>query len=80
MASEKEWVEFVERNLSRLKYNDVQQAYFHFIKYGLNKFYWPEYIFQAYVNHKSNVIWLTGFPDKPESLPHADDNFKNWLK
>lgn len=32
-------------------------------------------IFQAYVNHTPNVIWLPGFPDKPETLPHAGDNY-----
>ena len=77
---EKEWVEFIERNLSRDKYKGMQNAYYHFMKYGLNQLYWPEYIFQAYVNFQPNAIWLTGFPDKPESLPHADAGYANLLE
>jgi hypothetical protein len=72
--SENQWVDFVERNLLSVNCKDKEKSYNYFMKYGLNKVYWPEYIFQAYVNHTANAIWLTGFPDKPESLPHANDN------
>ena len=71
---EKDWIDFIDRNLSLVKCKDMDQVYHYFMKYGLNKLYWSEYIFQAYVNHTSNVIWLTGFPDKPETLPHANNN------
>jgi hypothetical protein len=70
------WVEFIERTLPNIKNKHTQQAYHHLMKYGLNKHYWLEYIFQAFVNSTSNAIWLTGFPDKPESLPHSDENFE----
>ena len=65
------WLEFIERNLASIKVKDPRIAYDHFMKYGLSKHYWPEYIFQAYVNHQENVIWLTGFPDRSETLPHS---------
>src|SRR3990167_408732 len=76
--AEKDWLDFIDRNLSSVKCKDMDQAYYYFMKYGLNKLYWPEYIFQAYVNHTSNAIWLTGFPDKPETLPHAGDNYEEF--
>lgn len=63
MYSEKEWINFIERNL---KHKDEQQAFDFFMKHGLNKMYWPEDMFQAYVNHTPNMILLTGFPDKSE--------------
>lgn len=78
--AEKDWLHFIDRNLSSFKCKDMDQAYHYFMKYGLNKLYWPEYIFQAYVNHTSNAIWLTGFPDKPETLPHAGDNYEDFHK
>ncbi len=78
MYPEKEWIAFIERNLEHSKYKEPQEAHYHFMKYGKNKHYWPEYIFLAYMNHTSNAIWLTGFPDKPETLPHANDNYEHW--
>lgn len=76
---EDEWIQFIERNIAKIKNKDKQQAYNHFMKYGLTKMYWPEYIFLSYVNHTPNMIWLTGFPDRPESLPHADNNHDKYL-
>jgi len=44
------------------------------MKYGLSPNYWHEFIFLAYVNYRFNVVFLTGLPDVPESLPHASDD------
>ncbi|HWA71086.1 MAG TPA: hypothetical protein VG937_02060 [Polyangiaceae bacterium] len=33
--------------------------------------YWTEYIFEAYVNHQTEVIFLEGLPDVDESRPHS---------
>jgi hypothetical protein len=41
------------------------------MKYGLHRNYWHEFIFQAYVNYRHDVVLLAGLPDVPESLPHA---------
>ncbi len=65
---EKEWVDFIERNVRQTKGKDFQSAYHHFMKYGLTQYYWIDYIFQSYVNYQSDAIWLTGFPDKPAVL------------
>ena len=43
----------------------------HLLKYGLSRDYWHEFVFQAYVDNRSDVIFLTGLPDGPESLPHT---------
>jgi len=47
------------------------------LKYGLSPNYWHEFIFLAYVNYRFDVIFLTGLPDIPASLPHASGN--DWL-
>ena len=44
------------------------------MKYGLERNYWNEYIFEAYVNHQHDMILLTGFPDIPLSRPHSKES------
>lgn len=68
---EKEWIEFIERNVKRTKCKDFQKGYYLLMKYGLTQHYWSDYIFQSYVNYQSNAIWLTGFPDNPTLLTKA---------
>ena len=33
--------------------------------------YWNDFVFEAYVNHRKDVIYLTGLPVVPESRPHS---------
>lgn len=79
MPCEKTWIEFIERSLKKTKQKNKEKALYHFMKYGLSKYYWTEYIFQGYVNYRQDMIWLTGFPDQPESLPHASESHAKWL-
>ena len=44
------------------------------MKFGLNRHYWNEYIFEGYANHQDDMILLAGFPDIPLSRPHSDEN------
>jgi len=46
------------------------------MKQGLSDNYWNETIFQAYVNHKPDVIYLKGLPDFISSRPHHADESK----
>ena len=43
-----------------------------FMKYGKNKHFWNEYIFEGFVNYQADMIMLAGFPDIPLSLPHSE--------
>ena len=36
--------------------------------------YWTEFVFQAYVNHRTEVIFLAGLPDVAKSRPHSRVN------
>jgi hypothetical protein len=36
--------------------------------------YWTEYIFEAYVNHETEVVFLSGLPDLEQSRPHSRVN------
>ena len=64
-------LEFFERNLKRTGRRDKISAYEFLMKYGLDRNYWNEYIFLAYVTHQQDMISLAGFPDIPASLPHS---------
>jgi hypothetical protein len=67
----REWIKFIERSLPKTKVIEPILAYETFMKYGLNKNYWNEFIFCGYTNSTPNVIFLAGLPDKPETLPHS---------
>ncbi len=34
--------------------------------------YWAEYIFWGYLNYRADAVFLTGFPDRPETQPQHD--------
>jgi len=70
----KDWLEFIERNLFQVKANTPEQRYYKFMKNGLDKHYWLEFVFVSYVNFTNKMILLSGFPDKPETLIHHSQN------
>ena len=73
-SSEMSWDLFFERNLGKTKIEDKNRAYEFLMKFGLNRHYWNEYIFEGYVNHQDDMILLAGFPDIPLSRPHSREN------
>ncbi len=44
------------------------------MKFGPTRNFWNEFVFEAYVNHRTDVIYLKGLPDVPESRPHSRVN------
>jgi hypothetical protein len=68
---EREWREFLERTLPKTGINDPRQAYGQLMKYGLGLRYWSEYIFEAYVNYETSLVYLCGLPDVAGSRPHG---------
>ncbi|MGD1095438.1 MAG: hypothetical protein ABSB35_26020 [Bryobacteraceae bacterium] len=42
------------------------------MKYGPTREYWNDFVFEAYVNHRMEAIYLAGVPDIPESRPHSE--------
>jgi len=74
ISNEGDWLTFFDRNLDKTGIKEKILAYESFMKYGLERNYWNEYIFEAYVNHRHDMIWLTGFPDIPLSKPHSKES------
>lgn len=73
-ASEEKWEAFFERIREKTKFDDKKRSYEFLMKYGLNRHYWNEYIFESYVHYREDMILLAGFPDNPFSRPHSRVN------
>jgi hypothetical protein len=65
------WLDDSERTLGKMKQDTETGAYEQLMKYGLGRNDWNGYLFLAYRNHRPAMILLEGFPDRPETLPHA---------
>ena len=50
------------------------------MKYGPTREYWNDFVFEAYVNHQTDAIYLAGLPDVPESRPHSEISQANGWK
>ena len=42
--------------------------------------YWTEYVFEGYLNHLSQAVFLFGLPDRPETRPHSPKFDRSTLK
>jgi hypothetical protein len=71
---EREWLAYFQRTLPDTPTEDRIAAYEHHMKFGPARDYWTEFVFEAYVNHRSDVIFLKGLPDVSESRPHSSVN------
>ena len=67
------WEAYLNRTISDKKTKTTANSLENLMKQGLSEYYWNEYIFQAYVNHKPDVIYLQGLPDVSSSRPHYTD-------
>jgi len=70
-ANPQSWEGFFDRTLPKTGIGEACEAYAHLMKYGLTPNYWNEYVMEAYVNHRQDMILLAGFPDVPSSRPHS---------
>lgn len=68
------WRKYIVRTLPKIGGADQKAAYHQLMKHGLDERYWSEFVFEAYVNHKPEVIFLRGLPDAPQSRPHSRVN------
>ncbi len=69
------FIDYLERELARMMAGKrrlrTDDPHGHLMKYGPEPNHWNEYIFSAYSNHRTEVIFMVGIPDIPETLPHA---------
>ena len=66
----------MNRTITKKKTMTTANSLENLIKYGLSDGFWNEYIFQAYVNFKPEVIYLEGLSDVRSSRPCNSDDPK----
>lgn len=71
---QREWQAYFDRTLPDGTAEERIASYEHHMKYGPTRNYWTEFVFEAYVNHRTEVIFLAGLPDVAESRPHSRVN------
>ncbi|MCP5069853.1 MAG: hypothetical protein GY946_25070 [bacterium] len=74
MEPASEWHAYFRRTLPDAPAEDRIARYEHLMKFGPARDFWTEFVFEAYLNHRSNVIFLKGLPDVAESRPHSSVN------
>ncbi|MBL9107464.1 MAG: hypothetical protein JNL82_41645 [Myxococcales bacterium] len=73
-----EWQAYFRRQLPAEPLHVRIDAHALHMKYGPTSTYWPEFVFEGYVNPESSVILLSGLPDVPASRPHSPMNERPW--
>jgi hypothetical protein len=72
-----EWLAYFRRTLPATAGFDEYERH---MKYGPTRGYWSDYVFEAYLNHQTDAIYLAGVPDIPESRPHSEISEANGWK
>ena len=70
----REWQAYFRRTLPDAPKQARLDAYERHMKFGPTRSYWNEFVFEAYVNHREDAIFLRGLPDIAESRPHSAEN------
>ena len=67
------WTQYFDRIAAKDSHRPRIEALERHLKWGTSRRYWPEFVFEGYVNHQPGAIFLKGLPDVPESRPHSRD-------
>lgn len=71
----RDWKAYFDRALPPQSSPDSRiAAYENLMKWGLDPTFWCEFIFEAYSDYITEAVFLEGFPDQPETRPHAPCN------
>jgi hypothetical protein len=65
------WTQYFDRIAAKDSSRSRIEALERHFKWGTSRRYWPEFVFEGYVNHQPGAIFLKGLPDVPESRPHS---------
>ena len=68
-----DWLAYFSRTFASNPQARIEDYERH-MKYGPTRAYWNDFVFEAYVNHRQEVIYLAGLPDVPGSRPHSGAN------
>lgn len=71
LSPKDDWVQFLQRSLSKHPGDDRQNGLRRLLKDGPSPNYWNEFVLLAYHHHQNDAIFLTGIPDLRATLQHA---------
>lgn len=71
------WSQYFDRIAAQEAKRPRIEALERHLKWGSARRYWPEFVFEGYVNHQPGAILLKGLPDVPESRPHSREYVRN---
>ena len=66
-----EWQQYFDRIAGKDAGKPRMETIERHFKWGASRRYWPEFVFEGYVNHVPGAIFLKGFPDVAASRPHS---------
>lgn len=70
-AKEIDWQAYFRRTLPDTAQEARVAACERHMKFGPSRSYWNEFVFEAYHDYRSDLVYRTGVPDIPESLPYS---------
>jgi hypothetical protein len=76
----REWQAYFRRTLPEAPQQARLDAHERHMKYGPTRTYWNDFVFEGYVNHRTEAIYLAGLPDVPESRPHSEANRRRFRR
>jgi hypothetical protein len=77
-TSEDDWLRYFERQQILAGAPGSEVRLNRHMKRGNDVWYWCEYFFYGYVNHRSDAIFVAGLPDHPDTQPqHSTFNKKS---
>ena len=67
---EADWLEYFVRQQVLAGSPGAEDRLHRHMKHSQDDWYWTEFFFYGYVNHRSDAIFVAGVPDRPETQPH----------
>jgi hypothetical protein len=69
-----DWEKYFERVFGTVGGSERDQSLVAHMKFGPTRDYWNDFVFEGYVDHRTDAIFLAGLPDIAESRPHSEVN------
>jgi hypothetical protein len=67
--TETDWINYFGRHQIFPNAIGAEERLRSHLKHGVDEFYWSEFIFNGFLNYRSDAIFLAGIPDRPKTQP-----------
>jgi hypothetical protein len=72
--SSKELARRRQKEKARAGRNEPEEIIKRYLQFGLSDRYWLDYVMEAYAGERRGIVFLAGVPDRPQLLPHSNEN------